>query len=81
MIKSFCNRAFLPECPEDFQTIYLDYSDQRKKIILGGGNNVILSRDYYPNDFIVVGESFSEIYMERDNTIMCQSGVNSKIFS
>ena len=80
-IKSFCKRAFFPTNEIDFISIYSDYRESHKKIILGGGNNVILSSDYYQNDFILVGKTFSDIYLEDRNTIVCQSGVHSKTFS
>ena len=51
-IKSTCKRAFIPSCEEDFIVIYEDKSTTRK-CLLGGGFNVILSKSYYDDDFII----------------------------
>ena len=67
-VASRCRRAFFPETEEDFVTIYRNYAG-RKKIILGGGFNVILSKPFYEEDFILMGPAFSK-FKVIDETII-----------
>lgn len=70
-IKSTCNRAFFPETVEDFICIYTDYPTDMDKILLGGGYNVILAKEYYEKDFILIGESFSKLeFADKANHII-----------
>lgn len=78
-VKSFCARAFFPSNEEDFLKIYSRYENGEKKIILGGGNNVILKKAFYENDFIIVGNSFSKITFLKENLIEAEAGVDMKI--
>jgi UDP-N-acetylmuramate dehydrogenase len=78
-IQARCARAFFPETEEDFLTIYREYG--RSKIILGGGFNVILSRPYYEEDFIVIGEMFSRIKMVNDVFVEAEAGVSTQQLS
>lgn len=74
-IKSTCKRAFFPSCEEDFIRIYSENPDT-EKVILGGGYNVILSKDYYDYDFILIGESFSKVEMISPTTIVGEAGAD-----
>jgi len=58
-LKATCSRAFFPESEEDLKSIYSDNPNTRK-IILGNGNNVILSKEYYPDDFIIFNGNFNQ---------------------
>lgn len=66
-IKSKCKRAFFPESVEDFIEIYTTYKTEQDKILLGGGYNVILAKEYYEKDFILIGESFSRLTIDQSN--------------
>jgi len=67
-IKSTCNRAFFPESEEDFISIYKNYPET-KKIILGGGNNIILAEENYEEDFLIIGDTFSKFTLLENNII------------
>lgn len=80
-IHARCKRAFLPQTENDFANIYRNYPTESEKIILGGGYNVILSKDYYENDFILIGESFSAIEFHENGIIEAESGLDLKALS
>ncbi|WP_424494499.1 UDP-N-acetylmuramate dehydrogenase [Salinimicrobium sp. GXAS 041] len=79
-VASRCRRAFFPETEEDFVTIYRDYSD-RKKVILGGGFNVILSKPFYEEDFILLGPAFSKSNFIDEKIIEAEAGLDMKSLS
>lgn len=78
-LKAKCKRAFFPECEEDFITIYREYTGS-SKIILGGGYNVILSKEEYDDDFIIIGESFSKVEFH-DLELVVEAGRDLKSLS
>lgn len=78
-LKAKCKRAFFPECEEDFITIYREYTGS-PKIILGGGYNVILSKEEYEDDFIIIGESFSKVEFH-DLELVVEAGRDLKSLS
>lgn len=75
-IKAICNRAFFPENEADFVEIFKD-SGLDNKVIIGGGYNIIFSKDRYEEDFIIVGESYSSITLEEGNIVVCEAGVST----
>lgn len=76
-----CKRAFFPETENDFADIYRKYPTESEKVILGGGYNVILSKPYYENDFILIGESYSAIEFLENGVIEAESGLDLKMLS
>lgn len=79
-IKSKCKIAYFPTSEEDFVEIYKNHNP-KKIIIIGGGWNIILSKAFYDNAFIIVGDSFSSMSLVGEGKIECQSGANTKNFS
>lgn len=78
-IKAVAARVFAPESSEDIQHIFTDSS--RKKVIVGGGCNIILSKSYYKDvDFVIFKDNFSSFNV-RENTIRAQSGLCLKKLS
>lgn len=77
-IHSICSRAFFPENTDDLVKIYSDYSNKSSKNVLGGGYNVILSKEYYEGDFIIIGDSFAKIELINNNLIKVQAGASTK---
>ncbi|OIQ21436.1 MAG: UDP-N-acetylenolpyruvoylglucosamine reductase [Flavobacterium sp. MedPE-SWcel] len=78
-IKATCKRAFFPSNEEDFIEIFSDNSEE--KIIIGGGYNIIFSKDHYDVDFVIVGESYSSITLEDNNVVVCEAGSGTKDLS
>src|SRR5690554_6640633 len=66
-VESKCSKAWFPQNEEDLLNIYKDRADI-KKIILGNGNNIILSKDYYEEEFIILNGCFN--YVDVNNNIM-----------
>ena len=79
-VASRCRRAFFPETEEDFVTIFKDYAD-KKKVILGGGFNVILSKPFYEEDFIIIGPTFSRTNIIDETIIEADDGLDMKSLS
>ena len=74
-----CARAFFPESEEDVREFYLQ-GQGNGKILLGSGHNVILSRDWYSEDFLIFNGNFDRI--EVDGTMMsAEAGAFSKTMS
>lgn len=78
-IKSTCRRAFFPSCEEEFVQIFTEYKN-RNKIILGGGFNVILSKEQYEEDFVLIGNAFSDVCVS-GKVIEAEAGVDLKSLS
>lgn len=76
-IEAKCARTFFPEIEQDFVDIYTNYSTDKPKIVLGGGNNIIFSKEYYEEDFIMIKDNFSSIVYEQPGIIMAQAGANT----
>lgn len=73
-IKSTCKRAFFADDEADIQEIFTNYQDV-KKVIIGSGHNIILSKDRYEEDFVIFSGNFDQVSLE-DDLIKCQSGIS-----
>jgi UDP-N-acetylmuramate dehydrogenase len=71
-IKAVCLRAYFPECEEDLVEIF---STDEKKIIIGGGFNIILSKEYYHEAFVIFDKHFSKVTID-GNIITGQAGIS-----
>lgn len=59
-IKATCARTYFPDSEKDVASIYLENPNTRKNI-LGNGNNVILSKEHYSDDFIIFNGNFDRV--------------------
>lgn len=73
-VSAVCKRAFFPNSEEDINSIYSQYPDS-KKIIIGSGHNIILSKDYYDEDFIIFSNCFNDVKINETN-IKALSGID-----
>lgn len=80
-IKASCRTAFFPKSEQDFVDIFTNFINPYDKIILGGGYNVILSKDFYSEDFIIIGDSFSNVIIYDDGIIEAEAGIDLKLLS
>ena len=71
-LNAFCAKAFFPDKTSDFLDIYTKNKNQ-SKIIIGDGNNIILSKKYYDDYFIIINECYDRIEIN-NNQIIVQSG-------
>lgn len=75
-LKSFCKRAIFLETEKDVIEYYSDYPTQ-PKILLGSGHNIILSKDFYEEDFVIFNGNFSHIQIS-DTTLTAEAGAEMK---
>ncbi len=73
-IKATCAKAYLPESEQDIIELFTNY-DHFKPVIIGGGYNIILSKDAYENDFLIFSDNLSGFRVEGDR-IIAQAGVS-----
>jgi len=71
-IESVCSRAWFPESENELLKLYQNNKDKRF-IILGNGNNIILSKDYYEEEFIIFNKCFDEIEVN-ESVINAEAG-------
>ncbi|MDT3404774.1 UDP-N-acetylmuramate dehydrogenase [Mucilaginibacter terrae] len=78
-LSAVCRNAYFPEYDEDIRSLFSD--PDQKKIVLGGGYNVILSKDYYDADFVIFSGTYNNITLKGEDQISCQAGVDMKDLS
>src|SRR5690554_6025406 len=59
-INTVCAKAWLPEKETDLLVIFSQNKNKRL-IILGNGNNIILSKEYYEEEFIILNGCFDKV--------------------
>lgn len=59
-VESICSKAWFPENETDLLEIFRQNKNKRL-IILGNGNNIILSKEYYEDEFIILNGCFDKI--------------------
>lgn len=57
-LKSYCTEAYFPDVEEDVITFFNNINEF---ILLGGGNNIILSKEYYEIPFLIFNRNFNLI--------------------
>lgn len=72
-IRSECRKAFFPENEKDVIELFL--SGERPKYIIGNGNNIILSKKYYEDSFLIFSGSFNSYRVEK-NVLEAQSSID-----
>lgn len=70
-IHSRCKAAFFPESELDMIELF---SKTQSLVLLGSGHNVILSKEYYDNIFVILNGNFNRV-MVTANTIEAEAGV------
>lgn len=72
-LKAKCRKAFLPESELDVINIY---KSKKKIVLLGNGNNIILSKPYYNQDFVIFNGNFNVVEVNK-NIITAESGATT----
>lgn len=71
-INAVCSKAWFPNSETDLLSIF--QTDLKKKfIIIGNGNNIILSKDYYTEEFIILNGCFNNIEVT-ENALIAEAG-------
>ena len=60
-INAICAKAWFPTNETELTAIYKENSGRKKIIIIGNGNNIILSKDFYDEEFIILNGCFNII--------------------
>jgi len=71
-INASCKKAYFPENESDLLAILGD-PNLDKPVILGNGNNIILSRQFYNQDFIILNGCFENTEINK-NIIVAEAG-------
>lgn len=71
-INAVCSKAWFPENETDLLEIFRQNKNKRL-IILGNGNNIILSKEYYEDEFIILNGCFDKIIIS-DTEIEAEAG-------
>ncbi|GAA4331384.1 UDP-N-acetylmuramate dehydrogenase [Mucilaginibacter gynuensis] len=74
-IPAICKIAYFPETKNDISDIFSLKNDENK-IILGGGNNIILSKSYYDESFVIFSGNFNHISLDDSGFLCAESGAS-----
>src|SRR5690606_26470817 len=87
-LKAVCSKAYFPESENDLIELYQSRKDY---VLLGSGHNVILSKKYYEEEFIIFNGNYNQIdvdsergfvnaeagiMMDQISEIACQNGLS-----
>jgi len=71
-IQARCSEAYFPETEKDL-VAFFKKNDRASIEIIGNGNNIILTKDFYKKPFLIFNGTFNEFEIE-NNIIMAESG-------
>ncbi len=71
-VDAICSKAWFPDTEEQVTTIFKGNRNS-KFIILGNGNNIILSKPYYDEEFIILNGCYDKIDIQ-NNILTAESG-------
>lgn len=77
-LEARCRRAFFPETVEEIREAFS--SGSVGKVLLGSGHNIILSKEWYEEDFIIFNGNFSNVEV-RAGEIFAEAGSLSHVLS
>lgn len=66
-IKSICKKAYFPETENQIISFYKEI---KSFILLGSGHNVILSKEYYDNNFLIFNGNFQNSLIDAETGII-----------
>tara|TARA_B110000902_G_C14281989_1_gene577227 strand:+ start:201 stop:1052 length:852 start_codon:yes stop_codon:yes gene_type:complete len=72
-LNAFCNYAFFPETEQDVLDIF---KSKKKFVLIGNGNNIILSKEHYDKEFVIFNGNFNKISID-SNVIIAESGATT----
>lgn len=62
-LTAYCARAYFPENENDLLELF-SKKERTKKIILGNGNNILLSKNWYKEHFVIFKGNFNHINID-----------------
>jgi len=60
-LNAICKKAYFPNKESDFLSMF---KETKKKIIIGNGNNLILSKERYDEEFLILNNCYDKIIFE-----------------
>ncbi|MCE7040502.1 UDP-N-acetylmuramate dehydrogenase [Dyadobacter sp. CY312] len=78
-IKAVCKTAYFPDTDDDIHRLFSNVA--QKKILLGGGYNVLLSKDYYDTEFVIFSGNYNKMELVGEESILCEAGCDMKELS
>lgn len=78
-VSSICNKAYFPENEEDLLKVFNSLNGD-SFVVLGNGNNVIFSKSYYEEAFIIFNDCFNQIKLS-GNIVEIEAGATTEQFS
>jgi UDP-N-acetylmuramate dehydrogenase len=75
-IKAVCKRALFFE---NEQEVVEYFSTSKKYILLGSGHNIILSKPYYEEDFVIFKGNYSSIHIDRHHITVEAGAMMSEV--
>lgn len=66
-IKSECKKAYFPESEDDIVELYKLNKDF---ILLGSGHNIVFSKDYYSENFVIFNGNFNTVEVDKSSGII-----------
>lgn len=73
-VSAHCERAFFPENEEDVVNIFKEYPNP---VLIGSGHNIILSKEYYDNAFMIFNGNFNAVNVDAENNIIeAEAGIS-----
>jgi len=73
-LKAKCRAAYFPDTEDDLIRFFQE--KRRPFVLLGSGHNVILSREYYDEDFIIFNGNFNEVFIDSEGNIAAEAGIS-----
>lgn len=70
-VKSKCSIAYFPENEQDVVSLYKDLENF---ILIGSGHNIIMSKEYYEEPFVIFNGNFNFSKVLKNNEIVAEAG-------
>src|SRR5690606_2156020 len=71
-INASCRTAYFPECEADILHLY---EKKIPYILLGSGHNIIFSKDYYDQDFIIFNGNYNKATITDSGLVEAECGI------
>ena len=72
--KSVCLKAYFPDTEEDIRKIF---STEKDIILIGSGHNIILSKPFYEQPFVILNGNFANYEINKENgSIIAEAGIS-----
>jgi UDP-N-acetylmuramate dehydrogenase len=72
-IKAHCKTAYFPEVEDD---VIAFYKMQNPFVLLGSGHNIIFSKEYYTENFLVFNGNYDKVEIETNGEVIAESGTS-----